>query len=403
MKTSGLWVVCLGLCACGGGGGGKTLTLGTLYSSTGSLANIGTEQLEAATLAVEQINAAGGLLGFQLALRSEDDRTTETGAAEGAQKLVEEGVPVVFGATGSALSLIAFDAFKGKGIVQVSASSTSPALSSVQDDGFLNRTCPSDASQGKLLAARAKLAHTSVGIVHLPGAYGTGLAGAFTTSFTGAGGTIPMTKEYVENQQSYTTVLNQVMSSLPKPTAILLVAYPIDAAQIIKDFRTNFPSETTAFYFTDATEDAAFISAAGATTFTQFTHEGTGPSTPDGARYDEFKSAFNKRFGRDPSNGGFSANAYDSVFLVALAMEAAQSTEGAAIKNKLTAVSAGGTAYDAAHWTEAVAAAKAGNDVNFEGASGAVDLDSFGDSPAPYDIWDVVAGQIHIKQKSVSP
>jgi len=397
--SSALCVLVLAAC---GGQSGNTLKIGALLSTTGDLANVGTEQLEAVTLAIEEINGRGGVLGKQLELVHRDDGTETTGASSGATALANAGATVIIGATGSGVSLAAFGALKGKNVVQIATSATSPALTTEVDDGYLFRTCSSDALQGKLLAARARAAgHSDVAIIHIPDAYGSGLAAAFTSAFTTAGGTVTLTREYVIGEPSFTTLVGDVMAT--NPDAVLLVAYPEDGAQIVSDFKAGYPSSGTTWYFTDGLEDTAFITAAGADKFATLTHEGSGPGTAQSPRLAAYRDAFSARYSKSAGSGTFSANAYDAVYLAALAMEAAKDSSGTAVRDHLTAVSSGGTAYAASEYEAAVTALKAGEDINFEGASGAVDLSPEGDAPAPYDIWKVQGGSITIIEQSVNP
>jgi branched-chain amino acid transport system substrate-binding protein len=404
-RIGGAFLVCLA--GCGGGTGGDTITLGTVLSQTGSLANIGVEQAQAAQLAVDEINKAGGVLGgSKLALVNKDDGTDASNmSAKGraaAMDLINAKVPVIFGAIGSQLTLDVATVTGPANVVQISGSSTSPAITTQHaTDPYLFRTCPSDALQGKLLANRAKAkAFSKVAIIHLPGAYGVGLADAFQTSFTAQGGTVTVDQEYTEGMQSYVSLLTGVYAG--NPEAIVLIAYPTDGAQIIKDYNSTFSAKGTFWYFTDALEDPGFIAGVGASGFT-FMHEGTGPGTVSGPRYDAFQAAFTKKYGVGANPGTFSPNVYDAVYLVALAMQASGKSDSASIKGALTGVSAGGTPYGATDWPQAAADAKAGKDINYEGVTGPVDFDASGDVVAPYDIWKIAGGAITVVEAAVTP
>ena len=89
------------------GGNGDTIPVGALLPTTGQLSALGAEQLRAVQLAVNQINAAGGVLGKDLRVVHEDDSDSDTKVEEGAQALVDAAVPVVIGAVGSAHTLAA--------------------------------------------------------------------------------------------------------------------------------------------------------------------------------------------------------------------------------------------------------------------------------------------------------
>ncbi len=381
------------------------IQLGAILSTTGALASVGYQQLQAALLAVDQVNAAGGVLGQELELVHKDDGTEEDRGGPAAQALADLHVPVVFGAAGSAISLKASEVLVPANIVLISASSTTPLLSTASDDGLVFRTCPSDALQGKLLAKRARmLGHSRVALVYLPGAYGEGLASAFSQAFVAAGGQAPaFNQQYTTGQSSYTTLLRDLYQAYATPPdAVVLVAYPLDGAQIVNDYNRSFSDKQSFWFFTDATEDVAFVSAVTGSGFS-FNHEGTGPGTPSGASYDAFRDAYHAQFGEWPQAGSFAVNAYDAVFLVALAMEAGGASTSAAVKAQLTGVSRGGTAYGPSQYAQAVQALHEGKDINFDGASGVVDFDDAGDVVAPYHLWRVESGALRVTVQSADP
>jgi len=386
---------------CGGDDSFSGISYGAVLSVTGDLANIGNEQLQAAQLAAEEINAKGGVLGKKIRIVNKDDSTMEDRGKLQAEALAATGVPVIIGAVGSAISLKVSEATTMAGIVQISASSTSPLLSAAADNNYLFRTCPSDALQGKLVAKRAKAKNfTKVAVVHIKGAYGEGLAGAFETEFVAGGGTVTSKTEYLDAQTSYSAMLTTIYQGAPE--AIVLVAYPVDGAQIVKDYLSAFSARNTFWFFTDALQDTGFVAGVGGTNFS-FQHEATGPATPTGTAYDTFKAAFKARYGRDPSAGTFSPHAYDAVYVTALATEAAGMPVGSLIRDKMSGVSTVGTKFTPDKYAEAVAAIKAGTDIDFDGVSGAIDFDAKGDTVAPYDVWKVTNGVITTVDPSVNP
>src|SRR5436309_1932171 len=96
-RVGGLALLALA-CGCGSSSSSAVITLGTVLSQTGSLANIGQEQAQAAQLAVDEINKAGGVIGgSKLALINKDDATDSTRGKAAAAELVTAKVPVIFG------------------------------------------------------------------------------------------------------------------------------------------------------------------------------------------------------------------------------------------------------------------------------------------------------------------
>ena len=397
-------VLALWLTACGGSNK-PTIALGALLSQTGSLAAIGQEELQAAQMAVDQINAAGGVLGSQLTLVNADDGSDSTRAPGAAMGLITGSkVQAILGGLASGSTIAASDVTIPANVVLISGASTSPAITTLADDDTVFRTCPSDALQGQLLAKRAVAkGFKSVAVIWIPGPYGQGLSQQFVDSFTKAGGTVPFNQMYTEGQQSYSSLLTQVYASTPAPEAIVLIAYAVDGAQMIKDYNSAFAAKQTFWFFTDGLEDPTFVSSVGPSGFS-FQHEGTGPSTPDTPAYAAYAAAFMAKYGKAADPGTFSPNVYDATYLLALAMQAGGAADAATMKSHIRDVAGPpGMAIGPGQWADALAALRGGADVDFDGASGAVDLDANGEPVAPYDIWKVSNGSIAVVEPSVSP
>ncbi len=395
---------CLGLAAgCGQPADQKEkIKVGAIISLTGNYGALGSERLNGAVLAVEEINKAGGVLGKEIELIARDDSTDPATARAIAEGMVNsDGVPAIIGAAASGSTMAMTEVTIPGKVVSISGSSTSPLITSLEDDGFVNRTCPSDALQSRLIARRARdRGFTKMAVIYAPNAYGEGLANAFESAFEELGGTITGKLVAESGQTSYVPLLNQAYEG--DPQSILLIAYTVEGVQVIKDYLEQFAARNTFWWFPDSLADSAFVTAVGPSKFT-FGHEGTGPAAPKGARYESFAAAYKAKFGKNPETTSFSANYYDATYLLALAIEAAGNAEAAAIRDNLRAVSLGGESFSATGFTDAVAAIKAGKDVNYEGASGSVDLDQYGEPAAPYDVWRVQDGALTVIESSVNP
>src|SRR5262249_41811228 len=157
-----------------------------------------------------------------------------------------------------------------------------------------------------------------------------------------------------------------------------------------------FTAEGTFWFFTDALEDPSFVTNVGGSNFT-FMHEGTGPGTPATPAYTTYASSFMTKYGRRADPGTFSPNVYDIIYLVALAMQKGNMASAAAIKGNVRAMAnPPGPVVGPGQWALALTMLQDGGDVNYEGASGSVDLDAAGEPVAPYDVWKVVSGAITV-------
>jgi neutral amino acid transport system substrate-binding protein len=122
------------------------------------------------------------------------------------------------------------------------------------------------------------------------------------------------------------------------------------------------------------------------------TNPDTNPPTPE---FGDFTNLFNAYYplaqGAQPD--AYAANMYDAAMLVILAIaQAGTTTDGEKIRNALYDVSKGGTAYGPAQIADALEAIKRGEDIDYKGASGNVDLDDNGNTISDYIVWEVVQG-----------
>lgn len=384
------------LAACGPDDQGDRIRIGVMLSTTGPLAELGTAQLDAARLAVEEINASGGVMGKKLSIVLRDDGADRRKADRAIDALLAEQVPVIIGTVSSTFTQRAAE--KAAESAVVISGSASAIVRSDKQKGTLFRTCSSDAGEGRLLAARARdRSLTRAAILHREGE--PELADGFAASFTAAGGEVVFRATYARGQTSYAETLQKVLEA--GADAVLLDAEPVDGAQIVRDYLAGFPGTLT-WLFTHAQQSPAFVEAVGSRNF-GFPHLGTGPGTPTGRRHLHFATRWEAKYGAPPPLGAFTANVYDAVFLAALAIEQAKATSPQAIAAALHEVSLGGRALGPDELAEAVEAIGEGADVNYEGASGSVDFDRNGDTTAPYDIWKVGQDGIVLEERAVLP
>jgi hypothetical protein len=157
---------------------GDPLVIGTLLPLTGNLAFLGPPEVAGAKLAVEDINAAGGVLGQPVQLIEGDsgDASTDT-ATQTVDRLLQAGADVIVGAASSGVSLTVIDAITGAGVMQISPANTSDQFTNYDDNGLYFRTAPPDTLQARALADLIiEDGNNTVGILALNDPYGTGLA-----------------------------------------------------------------------------------------------------------------------------------------------------------------------------------------------------------------------------------
>src|SRR3989338_4432265 len=142
----------LTLVACEGGGDSGPIKIGFLGPLTGDAAPYGVDTLNGVKLAVDEINAVGGVKGRMIELIAEDSRCTGADAASAAQKLVNvDKVVAIVGGQCSGETLAAAPIAEAAGVVMISPLSSSPDVT--QAGTFIFRDYPSDALKSKAMAA----------------------------------------------------------------------------------------------------------------------------------------------------------------------------------------------------------------------------------------------------------
>ncbi len=370
---------------------GEQLKIGYLADFSGPLAEYGAQIQTGVELAVKHINEAGGVNGQDVVFVTGDTRVDPTQSVEEARRLVDvEGVHAIVGPLASTATLAVADSVTGPGgIPQISPSATSPALTEADDGGYLFRTTGSDAVQGVVLAQLVESeGHSNVGVIFRDDAWGQGLSQVFSENF---GGTATLASYNADGQPSYLAELQQAASG----GAEVLVAMGFAETEVfIRESVEN--GIFTRFIFTDGNKSEDLIEQLGADVLEGTV--GTAPgSNPENASTQAWTAAYVAEYGTKPTLP-FVREAYDAVIAIALAAEAAGSTDGEAIRDQLVRVAGPpGATYvaDAAGVKAALEAAGDGDDVNFEGAATPIDWNAAGDVTSGFmEIWGYSGGEL---------
>ncbi|HAP76709.1 MAG TPA: hypothetical protein DCR14_11555 [Acidimicrobiaceae bacterium] len=202
--------------------GDGELKIGTLLPVTGSLAFLGPPEIAGVKLAVEEVNAAGGVLGKPVVLVEGDSGDTPEFANATVDRLLAENVDAVVGAAASGISLSVIDKITGAGVVQFSPANTSDALTTYEDKGLYFRVAPPDLLQG---AAIAKLVaddgNTNVAIIARNDAYGTGLAEVVQNTLEAAGITVTVVKIYEPDAGTFDAEVADIVGSAPDAVVVI--------------------------------------------------------------------------------------------------------------------------------------------------------------------------------------
>lgn len=358
-----------------------SLQLGYILPETGPLAFLGPPQIEAVQLAVNDINAAGGVLDGDVTLATGDEAGDPTVASQTSQRLLGEGVDAIVGAAASGMSLAIIDAVTGAGVVQCSASNTSPTFTNYDDGGLYFRTAPSDALQGPVLAeAMINDGYTNVALMARADDYGRGLLEATSAALQEQGATIATEVTYDPEAASFDAEVQQVAGS--GADAVAVIAFD-EGAQIIQGLiESGMGPDSVGLYGADGlrgTELPTQVDPNNAGVLAGM--QGTAPASEAS---DEFIQRFQSETGVDDTT--FAAAAYDCTTLIALAAQAADSDAGEEIANQMVPVSKEGE--QCSSFEECTQLLSDGTDIDYQGVSGPVDLIEEGEpSTGTYEVW----------------
>lgn len=398
-------VLALGLAACGGddddggGGGGETsldLTIGDSVPLTGDLSPFGPPGQKAADMAIAQINGAIQQAGVdhKVSIVHEDNETSPQAAVQAARKLVEsDGATCLAGAWASADSLPTSQSVTiPEGVLQISPASTSTELTPVDDNGLLNRVPPADNLQGPVLAqtiaeeldgAQGK----TINIGARNDAYGEAFTEALTQGFEELGGSVGEAVLYDPEQPSYNSEAQQIVSG--NPDAIAIIDFPETFEKVGPALERTGGWDPNKAFITDGLASGDLIESLDPL---MNGFRGTAPGTPEAG---ESSQAFDKLYTEsEPQNvdrNTFDAQNFDAVMLCYLAAVAAGSTDGQDMADQLRAVTGpGGTKYTWQQLPEAIKALQNGDDIDYVGAAGEIDLDENGDpTKGVYDVYRI--------------
>jgi len=325
---------CLLLLACATALGlraAEPIKLGEYASLTGKEAGFGQTSHRGVVLAIEEINAAGGVLGRPLELAYEDNQTKAGESATAVKKLISrEKVVALIGEVSSGRSLEAAPIAQAAKVPMLAPAATNPKVT--QTGNYIFRVCFIDPFQGTVMAkfAREDLKAGKVAILSsVSNAYSLGLAKFFKETFTAAGGAIATEKNFSEGDKDFRAQLTAVKAA--GADAVFVPAYYTEAALIVRQARDL--GITVPFFGGDGWEDEQLLKIGGEALngyyyYTHFSSENTDPVV---ARFVErYKARWN---GEVP--GAFSALGYDAVYVLADAIKRTGGTENTKLRAAL--------------------------------------------------------------------
>ncbi len=330
------WTVAAGALAvlgCAGGGGNQNeIVVGEYSSLTGTTATFGQSTHNGILMAFAEINAAGGVLGKQLRLITEDDQSKPEEAATAATKLIsQDRVVALLGEVASSRSLAVAPIAQANRVPMISPSSTNPKVTEVGD--FIFRVCFIDPFQGSVMAkfAANTLKARNVAILYdVKNDYSVGLRQFFTSTFQSLGGKIVGEQSYSEGDSDFRAQLTALKAG--KPEAIYVPGYYTEAATMARQAREL--GITAPLMGGDGWDSQRLFEIGGKAIEGSYISNHYSADDPNPV-IQKFVAAYKEKHGITPD--GLAALAYDAARILADAMKRAGSTEGAALRDAIAA------------------------------------------------------------------
>lgn len=357
----------------------EDIKIGVFLGFTGPIESTVANMAPGAELAIKEVSDSGKLLGGSkvVAVRGDTTCIDAAVATATAERLItSDGVKAIVGGDCSGVTTAALqNVAVPNGVVMISPSATSPALSTVADDGLFFRTAPSDARQGVIVAEILKEKGVgSIAISYTNNDYGKGLADAIATNFADMGGTVTINVPHEDGKGDYTAEVGALAAAGGE---VLVVAGYVDQGGrgIVQASVDTGAFDT--FYFPDGMVSPVLAENHGSDIDGSY---GANPGTdsPGAATYSEMASAA----GFDA--GPFSGETYDAAALIMLAMQAAGSSDSGALKDKVMDVAnAPGEKIFPGELAKGLEILANGGEIDYVGAS-AVELIGSGESAGNY-------------------
>lgn len=350
------------------------LKIGTLLPQTGALAFLGPPEEAGVALAAKEVNDAN--LGIKVEITYGDSGDPDNKAyATTVPNLLAEGVDAVLGAASSGVSKLVIDQIVGADTLMFSPANTSPDFTTWDDNNLYWRTAPSDLLQGEVLGNLiASDGASTLGMIVLNDAYGTGLEKVTKSVFEAAGGTVVGSEFFNAGDTNFSAQIAAVVAQ--NPDAIALITF--DEVYTIVPALKDAGYDTSKVYLVDGNlkqfgDELPPASLTGA--------KGT---TPGPVLADDFQQRLNdvytSEFGGTLEDYSYAAESYDAVILMALAALAAGSSDANQIKTKLQEVSGGsGNGEKVTDFASGAQIILDGGTVDYDGASGPITFDDAGD------------------------
>jgi ABC-type branched-subunit amino acid transport system substrate-binding protein len=338
------------------------LVIGSLRAETGSLATLGPPVVQGTNLAVEDVNAAGGVLGQQVDLLTGDEGDDAARVTESLSRMLGEGANTIVGAMASGQSQEILQTLSDERIPQCSPSNTSTVFGTQTNADFYFRTVPPDAAVAPVFADKLLAdGRANVAVVARQDDYGETLLQETVSALQSRGATVAAEVTYDPDTTTFDSEVEEITAA--SPDAVVVISFAEGGALVSGLLEAGLTPPQ--LYGGDGIFSPTFGEEV----------DPDNPNVIDGMVLigatggTDFNTRLNEALPADEKgNFIYGGQAYDCVVLLALAAEAAGSVSGRDVIGQVEGVSSEGT--DCATFAECKTLIGQGQDINYIGESG---------------------------------
>lgn len=368
---------------------GHMVKVGVILGFTGPIESLTPDMAASAELAFKEASDSGLLLGGKKIepVRADSTCVDAAAATAAAERLItSEGVAAIYGADCSGVTgAVANNVAVPNGVIMISPSATSPGLSSIKDNGYFFRTAPSDARQGEVLAdVLNSRGIKEVAVTFTNNDYGKGLADSFSNAYKAVGGKVSISAAHEDGKADYSAEVGALSAAGSKYLAVFgyldqggkgIIQASLDSGAFDK------------FILADGMIGESLPNAIGPDL------NGAIGTIAGGATAGAETYAMMATKAGIKKDGPYVGESYDAGALIALAMQAAGSTDRAAIQSKIMSVAnAPGEKIMPGEIAKGLEILKNGGDIDYVGATN-VEFNQVGEVLGSFKEMEVKMGK----------
>lgn len=309
-------------------GDDNTIKIGGIAPLSGAVAVYGVECTNGVNLAVEEINAAGGIKGKKIAYIAEDDEGDPAKSVNAYKKLTtQDGIRMIIGSLTSGCTIALTASAQAQGVIQIAPAATAEAVTDAGN--YIFRTCFIDPFQGSIGGkfAAVNLGKKNAAILYdIGNDYSVGLQENFVKEFTKNGGSIVAMESYSTGDKDFNAQLTKIKAA--NPDVVYLPDYYGTVALIAKQLRNQgIDAPIIGADGWDGLTDNAGDEVLNGFYSNHYAADSSDPAVQ------AFVKNFKAKYGKEPN--AFAALGYDSMYLLKDAILKAGTTDAKAVRDAL--------------------------------------------------------------------